>query len=554
VELEAGGGRREDGRSQEAGRAVRTAGTAQGKPRRGSSAWQPIPAWLISMAVHALGLFLFSLTVYVTQVEEVPISPLQATIPETPQVRLHTSVEHSSTKDLVIEMPIDEVRPSAVSALDIVVDEELTDESDAQQMRGGREVAVSDSEMGGSGAFTAIGAGGGDAGMFGNRGGGNRQRALMRYGGTKASDEAVENALRWFHKHQSADGGWDVDGYKDRCKDSRRCEPGAWFNDDSGDLACTAYALLCFLGAGHDHKHPCKYHLTVKDGLEYLLSKQQSDGSFGKGSNNYVLAIVTMALAEAYGMSHDLALKPMAQRAVDRLIANQGRTSKYPYGVGWDYTKANPTRNDSSITGWGVMALKSAVGAGLDVHGATAGADDWLVNTWRANNKNHHKLAAGDKAIAAFPYTWNAISNATMTGNVESGSGNIVCVGSACAAFLHHGPGDVIFDSLCNATLRDDLPDAWPVNTYYVYYGTMALFHAQDERWKKWNGRVRDLLVDAQRKAPECYEGSWDFAGTKFYGSQVGRLLSTAYCCLSLQVYYRYRPIHLGAPSTSSGL
>ena len=70
---------------------------------------------------------------------------------------------------------------------------------------------------------------------------------------------------------------------------------------------------------------------------------------------------VTMALAEAYAMSEDSRLRAPLQKALQVLQDRQA-----PSG-GWNYTSANEGRHDSSVTGWCLMALKSAKAADMPV-------------------------------------------------------------------------------------------------------------------------------------------------------------------------------------------
>ena len=66
----------------------------------------------------------------------------------------------------------------------------------------------------------------------------------------------------------------------------------------------------------------------------------------------YAQGIATLALCEAYGMTHDPALKPAAQAAIDFIQKAQGPQGSWNYTAGGDH--------DTSILGWQIQALHAA--------------------------------------------------------------------------------------------------------------------------------------------------------------------------------------------------
>jgi len=305
-------------------------------------------------------------------------------------------------------------------------------------------------------------------------------------------------------------------------------------------MACTAYAVLCYLGMGYDHRMPSRYKQTVQRGIDWLISSQKADGLFG--SRNYEHAIATMAIAECYAMTNDPRLREPAQKGVQMILSRQAKDKVSEYGLGWDYVAANAARNDASISGWNVMALKSAAAAGLNIGDGLKGSEAYLERAWKAANPTIDlKRIDPYKTESVFPYTWDAETGAVKV-TPGADSHDMSCVGAVCSVFLHKDANDPILATLVNHIEKTQKPTAWPTNTYYLYYNSMAMFQMGDERFIPWSKQVDKLVCDAQRKEG-CFAGSWDWEGTKFHGNETGRLLSTAYCTLALEVIYRWEQV-----------
>jgi hypothetical protein len=497
------------------------------------------PGWFISIGVHSLFALIFYYAVWTTMEEDTELPPMKVTtIDPPPKKEEKKDLERNIENTVEINVANEADVAAPINQLDVPLEEKTTteEENEAEQAKG-REEAVSTSETGSTGAFMAIGAGGGSAGMFGSRTGGGKRRALAKGGGTRASESAVDAALRWFKRHQSPNGCWDAEKYPANCTENPKCEPGT--NNAHGSdstVALTGYAVLCFLGAGYDHKTPNKFKTTVEKGLEYLRSIQTGDGNLGP--RNYEHAVATMALAEAYAMTNDPDLKQPSQKGLNVLIARQAKDGdgKSDYnGLGWDYVEGRVSRNDSSVTGWCVMALKSGLAGGLNVGNSMDGAKKWLRRSWEASNPDWKKLTDPYADVSDFAYTWDATSD--KVDNLGR-----VPMGALCAVFLGHHTGDLMLETMCNYIMKNQVPKQYPCNTYYMYYNTLAIFQAGGQRWEQWNNKVRDMLIDAQRKGDGCFDGSWnpENAGP---GHDIGRVLITAYCCLSLEVYYRYKQV-----------
>jgi hypothetical protein len=350
--------------------------------------------------------------------------------------------------------------------------------------------------------------------LYGNRSAPHRAEIATSRGGSAQSEQAVDRALAWLAAHQSPDGRWDGDGFTAACPPGQPCLGQASLAG-AEDCAMTGLALLCFLGAGHTWQEG-KYTRTVATGLNWLLSQQGTDGDVRGEGRMYSHGIATLALCEAYGMTGDSRLRAPVERAVRFIVAAQNRNTG-----GWRYQPGEPI-SDMSVTGWQIMALKSASVAGIEVPEATwARVRHWLSRVSAG--------AEGGLASYLAPGTGESTPTPTMTAQAM-----------LCREFLGAGPTDPAVREAAEY-LMNYLPSWSRVNVYYWYYGALATYQMGGPYWERWNAAMRDTLVEHQRRDGHA-AGSWDPVRSVPWDTVGGRVYTTALSTLCLESYYRFLP------------
>ncbi len=355
-------------------------------------------------------------------------------------------------------------------------------------------------------------------------------RALLRTG---AGDAAQRAALEKLAAKHETGGGLTADERRELAETARAAAivPGTM----QADAAATGLALLSFLGAGYTHRDG-KHRETVHEGLQWLLANQKPSGDlFGHAGGSkytwlYSHGIAAIAMCEAYGMTRDARLKESAERAVAFIAASQD-----PARGGWRYVPGR--ESDTSVSGWQLMALKSAQMAGLDVPEETLhGVSAWLDRA----------QGSGDAAR----YAYNPFAEDTREQR-RGREPSLAMTAEALLMRLYQG-WDRDHDAVERGTqyLAGNLPSLGTLESpardaYYWYYATQVMYQCQGEPWEAWNDRLRPLLTSSQvQKGPLA--GSWhpDRPVPDRWGGEGGRLYVTTLNLLMLEVYYRHLPLY----------
>ncbi len=375
-------------------------------------------------------------------------------------------------------------------------------------------------------------AGSEELGLYAKRTQANRAQWIGEYGGSPESEAAVTSGLDWLARHQMPDGHWGPEclgtDERSQCEAQHRCDRGG----GQYEAAQTGLALLAFQAGGHYAFNDNTHSAAVRSGLDWLVGQQRRSGALvgnhPAGGNRqfhqyymYEHGIAAFALGEACAVAKASGRRPdprylqalrKAMLFIERMQHDDG---------GWRYRPDPKLPSDTSITGWQVLAIKTAREAGVHV------SDDCL------NRIGPFFEAHANEATGQTRYQGGNTSSEATTG-----------VGMLVRQFLLDQADSPMVDKAAGF-LADLAERRWKTGAtqhsnrdYYLWYNcTLAMFHAGGEPWQRWNHVVRDALVHLQRD-DGCARGSWD--PTSRWGSEGGRVYSTALATLCLEVYYRY--------------
>ncbi|MGF1579712.1 MAG: prenyltransferase/squalene oxidase repeat-containing protein [Gemmataceae bacterium] len=303
-------------------------------------------------------------------------------------------------------------------------------------------------------------------------------------------EKRVDKALAFLARVQQSDGSWKLNLPK--------------------HPAATSLAVMAFLSAGHvPGEGP--YGEVIEKGVRWVLKIQRRDGLLATtGHEMYQHGISTLMLAEVSGMV-DKKLQPKVKMALEKavkLILRAQRKYGEPKG-GWRY-QITGSDSDMSVTGWQLLALRSAKNLGCDVPAERIKmAIDYILRS---------KTSSG-----GFSYRPNDRRH------------TIPCTGTGilCLELCHKHHAE---ESLRAGSLLLRNPPNWnqPYAFYNFYYSSQATFQLGGNYWTYFRPRLHKLLFANQNN-----NGAW-LNGRNYYGP----VYATSMCVLALTVEYRYLPIY----------
>lgn len=330
-----------------------------------------------------------------------------------------------------------------------------------------------------------------------------RKELLAKYGGDESTEQAVAQGIKWLKQTQEPDGSWNPEksgGLKEY------------------KIGLTALSLLTFLGDGNSSQTG-SYSKTVKAGIKYLVSNQQSSGLFGPSqidgkTINYMYnhGVATLAVIEDYVIGGDKKLEDVIRNAVNFMLMAQNSQGS------WGYQAHNST-GDSMVTVWQIFSLRLA--RALDIPGV---AESLRRSSYWLASITNEKGQVGYQRLNNWPNGYYATTAAGMFGQLF--------VGWDKENPLIRKQEKILSGYLTEMTSSDRKSDK---DFYCWHFWSLAMIQKYGETWQVWNTNLKDILLKSQTAGSWAPQDRWAFYG--------GRLYTTSMAILTLQSYYRYAVI-----------
>jgi hypothetical protein len=311
-------------------------------------------------------------------------------------------------------------------------------------------------------------------------------------------DAAVSRGLAFLARQQNSDGA---------------------FEGGTPKVATTALSLLAFLGAGNAPDLG-KHGLIVRNAIEFLLSKQAPDGYFGAADRGmYTQGIVTLALAEAYGVEASAARRVRLHAALAKAVAvilnaQNADKSSPAFKGGWRY-EPKSADSDLSLSGWNALALRAAQDVGIEVPKESRERTVEFI------------LRCYDAKAKGFAYQ--------PGGAAQPGD---TAIGVLCLYLLgkSDGPNAARLDAAARFLQSHPIDETAAYPYYGTYYLTQAAFQRDTDAWTRLARPALERLIRTQDK-----EGAWPPSKS---GQEPGRVYPTAMAVQALTVPYRLLPLY----------
>ena len=342
----------------------------------------------------------------------------------------------------------------------------------------------------------------------------NKGEKILSKGGSLKSEDAVVRALKWLKKNQLQDGSWAASIQSEEMGSKMK-------------TGLTGLALLTFLAHGETPGSDA-YGEPVSKAIKYLLATQQEDGRFYSvpdrvnmtyKAGTYGQAIAVYALSEAYSMTRIHELRSAVEKGVAVILGGQQK------GGAWYYAYQHEKQN-TSVTGWHVQALKAAYMAGIQTPGIKEALDRSVVFL-----RHMH-----DRDSGLFHYTMPNQQPRKDTGITGSAVLALQLLNEDKTREAKKG-----VKALRDAECSWEQPVPWSLSAWY--YITQAQFFAGGKQWAAWQNQFASNYVKHQHP-----DGHWSSPAVNSqvveFGVEApfGPCYSTALGALTLMVYYRNLP------------